>query len=135
MRIRFAELIATLPPRSRVLELGSGLGLLAECVLDRCTNLCQLDGARLLGTHAQSEPRSMKRFPVAQFINANINAPDWTNALNPPYVAVIAMQAVREIRHKPHTLGLYQQLRQVLSFGGMVAVCDGTPRDSLRAAR
>ena len=67
---------------------------------------------------------------VAQFVDANFKAPDWTDALDPPYAAVIAMQAVHEIRHKRHVPGLYRQIRQVLSPGGMVAVCDGTPGES-----
>jgi ubiquinone/menaquinone biosynthesis C-methylase UbiE len=130
MRIRFAELVATLPPRSRVLELGSGPGLLAECILDRCPNVASytlLD----FSEHMLSLSRDrLKRFAVAEFINANFKAPDWTDALNPPYAAAIAMQSVHEIRHKRHVPALYQQVRQVLSPGGMIAVCDGTPGES-----
>jgi trans-aconitate methyltransferase len=129
MRSRFAELVATLPPRSRVLELGSGPGLLAECILDRCPNLASytlLD----YSDHMLSLSRErLQRFPMAQFVNANFKTPEWTAALSPPYTAVIAMQAVHEIRHKRHVPGLYQRLRQVLSPGGMVAVCDGTPEE------
>jgi SAM-dependent methyltransferase len=39
MRQRFAELLGTLPPGASVLELGSGPGYLAECVLDRCRSV------------------------------------------------------------------------------------------------
>jgi cyclopropane fatty-acyl-phospholipid synthase-like methyltransferase len=129
MRTRFAELIARLPPRSRVLELGSGPGLLAECILERCPNLKSytlLD----FSEHMLSLSRArLHRFPVAQFVNANFRAPDWTEALDPPYTAVVAMQSVHEIRHKRYMPALYRQLRQLLPPGGMVAVCDWTPED------
>jgi ubiquinone/menaquinone biosynthesis C-methylase UbiE len=130
MRTRFAELVEALPQGSRMLELGSGPGLLAECVLDRCTNLASytlLDfSEHMLGL---SRDR-LKRFPATQFVNANFKAAGWIESLHPPYAAVIAMQAVHEIRHKRHVPGLYTQVRQILSPGGMLAVCDGTPGDS-----
>ena len=130
MRIRFAELVATLPPGSRVLELGSGPGLLAECILDRCTNLASYTLLDFSEHMLRLSRDRLKRFPEAQFVNANFKASHWTDALSPPYTAVIAMQAVHEIRHKRHVPGLYEQLRQILSPGGIVAVCDGTPGDS-----
>ena len=37
---------------------------------------------------------------------------------------------MHEIRHKRHVPGLYEELRQILSPGGIVAVCDGMPGDS-----
>jgi SAM-dependent methyltransferase len=92
MRIRFAELVAGLPPGSRVLELGSGPGLLAEGILERCANLASytlLDFSdHMLGL---SRDR-LERFSVTQFIKANFRAADWTEALSPPYTAVIAMR-------------------------------------------
>jgi ubiquinone/menaquinone biosynthesis C-methylase UbiE len=130
MRVRFAELVATLPPRSRILELGSGPGLLAECVLDRCTNVASYTLVDF-SEHMLSLSRDrLNRFPITQFVHTNFKAPDWTEALHPPYAAVIAMQAGHEMRHKRHVPALYQQLRRVLSPGGMLAVCDGTPGES-----
>jgi hypothetical protein len=40
------------------------------------------------------------------------------------------MQAVHEIRHKRHVPGLYRQIRDLLEPDGLLAVCDGTPRDT-----
>ena len=40
------------------------------------------------------------------------------------------MQAVHEIRHKRHVPGLYGQIRDLLAPDGLLAVCDGTPRDT-----
>ncbi len=39
IRDQIAARVATLAPRARVLELGSGPGRLAHCVLQRCPNL------------------------------------------------------------------------------------------------
>ena len=130
MRLRFAELMATLPPNARVLELGSGPGLLAECVLERCTNVASYTLLDFSEHMLRLSSDRVRRFPQAQFVNGNFKSPNWTQALEPPCSAVIAMQAVHEIRHKRHVPGLYRQLRQILSPGGMVAVCDGTPRDA-----
>ena len=130
MRTRFAELIATLPPGSRVLELGCGPGPLGECILERCTNVASYTLVDSSEHMLRLSRDRLSRFAEAQFVNANFKAPDWTQAVTPSYSAVIAMQAVHEIRHKRHVPGLYQQLRQLLSPGGMVAVCDGTPGDT-----
>jgi hypothetical protein len=72
----------------------------------------------------------LKRFPMARFVQGNFKAPDWAQVLHPPYTAVVAMQAVHEIRHKRYIPPLYHQLREVISPGGMLAVCDGIPGDS-----
>ncbi len=39
------------------------------------------------------------------------------------------MQAVHEIRHKRHVPRLYAEVRELLAPGGLLAVCDGMPRD------
>ena len=130
MRLRFAELIAALPPNTRVLELGSGPGLLAECILEHSANIASYTLLDFSEHMRRLSSDRVSRFSQTQFVNANFRSPDWIQALEPPYSAVVAMQAVHEIRHKRHVPGLYRQLRQVLSPGGMVAVCDGTPRDA-----
>ena len=130
MRIRFAELVGALPLGSRVLELGAGPGLLAECILERCANVASYT-LQDFSDHMLSLSRDrLQRFPVTHLVKANFKAQDWTEALSPPYTAVLAMQAVHEIRHKRHVPGLYQQLRPIVSTGGIVAVCDWTPDDS-----
>jgi enamine deaminase RidA (YjgF/YER057c/UK114 family) len=57
MRIRFAELVAGLPSGSRVLELGAGPGLLAECVLERCANLASYIMRKLVSSGSPYEPK------------------------------------------------------------------------------
>lgn len=130
MRLRFSELLGGLPQGASVLELGSGPGLLAECVLERCPNVERytlLDFSELMLDLSRER---LARFGAARFVQADFKTPDWTRALDPPYSAVIAMQAVHEIRHKRHVPVLYRQIRDLLAPGGLVAVCDGTPGDA-----
>jgi hypothetical protein len=86
MRLRFAELLGRLPPHASILELESG----------------PWDTSGLLRVHARAEPRTSCRFGAARFVHADFKTADWTRALGSPYSAVIAMQAVHEIRHKRH---------------------------------
>ena len=118
MRSRFVELIATLPPNARVLELGSGPGLLAECILEHCTNVASYTLLDFSEHMLRLSRDRVGRFPQAQFINANFKSPDWAQALEPPYSAVVAMQAAHEIRHKRHVPGLYRQLRESYALAG-----------------
>jgi SAM-dependent methyltransferase len=130
LRSRFAELVATLAPGSRVLELGAGPGLLAECILGRCTNVGSYTLVDFSEPMLNLSRDRLARFPEARFVNANFKAANWTGALTPPYAAVVAMQAVHEIRHKRYVPSLYRQIGHLLSPGGMIAVCDGTPGES-----
>jgi len=72
----------------------------------------------------------LARFEATRFVKADFKTPDWYRELSPPYAAVVAMQAVHEIRHKRHVPGLYGQIRDLLEPEGLLAVCDGTPRDA-----
>lgn len=130
MRRRFAELIGTLPPGASVLELGAGSGHLAECVLQHCPSLETYTVLDFSESMLDMSRERLERFKAARFVKADFKAADWTRAVAPPYSAVIAMQAVHEIRHKRHVPGLYRQIRDLLVPGGLVAVCDGTPQDT-----
>jgi SAM-dependent methyltransferase len=130
MRRRFADLVNALPPGARVLELGSGPGYLAEFVLERCPNLenyTLLDFSEHMLALSQER---LTRFEAARFVKADFKTQDWHRELAPPYAAVLAMQAVHEIRHKRHVPALYGQIRDLLEADGLLAVCDGTPRDT-----
>ncbi len=130
MRRRFADLVGDLPRGARVLELGSGPGYLAESVLERCPNV---ESYTLLDFSEHMLALSRERvakFGAARSVNADFKTADWCQELSPPYTVVLAMQAVHEIRHKRHVPGLYRQIRDLLEPGGLLAVCDGTPRDA-----
>jgi cyclopropane fatty-acyl-phospholipid synthase-like methyltransferase len=130
MRRRFATLVSTLPDGTRVLEIGSGPGLLAESILEACPNVVSyalLDWSERMLELSRERTR---RFPAACFIQSDFRQLDWRRHLKPPYDVVVAMQAVHEIRHKRHVPAFYRQLRDLIRPEGIVAVCDGIPRDT-----
>lgn len=130
MRRRFADLVGALPSGARVLELGSGPGYLAESVLESCPNLESYTLLDVSEHMLELSRERLTRFEGARFVQADFKTADWYQELSPPYAAVLAMQAVHEIRHKRHVPGLYGQIRDLLEPDGLLAVCDGRPRDT-----
>jgi cyclopropane fatty-acyl-phospholipid synthase-like methyltransferase len=130
MRRRFADLVGALPPGAKVLELGSGPGHLAVSVLESCPNLESYTLLDFSEHMLELSRERLTRFEAARFVKADFKTADWYHELSPPYAAVLAMQAVHEIRHKRHVPGLYGQIRELLEPDGLLAVCDGTPRDT-----
>lgn len=116
------------PPIGLVLELGSGPGLLAERIL----HSCQIERYTLLDFSPPMLELSRARVgghPAAAFVLADFKQPDWTARVAGPFDAVVAMQAVHEIRHKRHVPGLYSDVRGLLRPGGLLLVCDHAPAD------
>ncbi len=113
------------PVRS-VLELGAGPGLLAERILDGVAveryTLLDFSPAML----AMSRERLGDR-PAAHFVLADFKQPDWPASIDAPVDAIVAMQAVHEVRHKQHLPALYRQAFAVLRPGGLLLVCDHEP--------
>ena len=134
IRDHIADRVAMLAPGARVLELGSGPGLLAHRVLQRCPHL---------GTYTLmdfSEPmlalsrERLAAFPAASFVLASFKSQDWTPRVGGPFDCVVSMQAVHELRHKRHAPRLYEQVYHLLAVPGLFMVCDHTPfDDSLRS--
>jgi SAM-dependent methyltransferase len=124
-----------MPPPRRVLELGPGPGLLAEAVLDAC----RLERYTLLDFSAPMLDMCSQRLgkrPAVDYIQADFTRADWAATLPASFDAVLAMQAVHEIRHKRHTARLYAQVRSVLAPGGWLVVCDHEPfGDDIRRLR
>jgi ubiquinone/menaquinone biosynthesis C-methylase UbiE len=78
IRDHIAGIVATLAPRARVLELGSGPGFLAHRVLDRCASL---ESYTLLDFSDHMLGLSQERlaaFPAAKFVLAGFKSQDWT---------------------------------------------------------
>jgi len=123
------ELLQALPEDAEVLELGAGPGLLAETILRHCPNVSKYTLLDFSYTMLTVSRERLREFPRAQFLSADFKKPDWTAGLRTDYSAVVAMQAVHEIRHKRHVPGLYRQVARHLRPGGRLIVCDGTPRD------
>ncbi len=131
IRDHFADRVAMLAPGARVLELGSGPGLLAHRVMQRCPHL---------GTYTLmdfSEPmlalsrERLAAYPAACFVLASFKSQEWTRCVGGPFDCVVSMQAVHELRHKRHAPRLYQQVYDVLAAPGLFMVCDHTPFDDL----
>ena len=134
IRDQIATHVATLRPRARVLELGSGPGLLAERVLQRCADLerytlldfsepmLRLSRERLSALPAAS-------FAAASFVRASFKSDDWPRLAGGPFDGVVSMQAVHELRHKGHAPRLYAQVYGVLAIPGLVLICDHAPFD------
>lgn len=116
------------PPVRRVVELGSGPGLLAE----RLLRSGAIESYTLFDFSQPMLDMSRERIgdhPAATFVLGDFKQRDWTRALVAPFDAVVAMQAVHEIRHKRHVPQLYRQLHDILRPGGLLLVCDHAPAD------
>lgn len=129
LRTRIAGLLHdALPPPLRVLELGPGPGLLAEAILDACQveryTLFDFSPPMLEMCRQRVGDRAAVRFVLGDFTRDA-----WIDALEPPFDAVVAMQAVHEVRHKRHVPRLYAQIRALLRPSGMLVVCDHVPPD------
>jgi ubiquinone/menaquinone biosynthesis C-methylase UbiE len=129
IRERIAGRVAALRPGARVLELGAGPGLLAECVLQHCPSLANytlLD----FSPHMISISRErLARFASADFVLASFKAPDWIERVRGPFDCVMSMQAVHELRNKRHASKLYRQIYQVTAESGWLLICDHLPFD------
>ena len=130
MRRRFADLVGAFSSGARVLELGSGPGYLAESVLESSRNVESYTLLDFSEHMLQLSRERLTRFEATRFVKADFTTADWRRELSPPYTAVLAMQAVHEIRHKRHVPDLYRQIRDLLEPHGLLAVCDGAPRDT-----
>jgi cyclopropane fatty-acyl-phospholipid synthase-like methyltransferase len=118
-----------LRPGSRVLELGSGPGLLAEEALRECPHL---GGYTLLDF---SEPMlemcraRLAHAAVARFLLEDFRSGDWVCRVDGPYDAVVTMQAAHEVRHKRRIPALFEQVSAILVPSGIFLMCDRVPED------
>lgn len=124
VRNAFAEIIGGMSAR-RVLELGSGPGLLAERILRSCA----VESYTLFDF---SQPmldlsRERVRDRAATFVLGDFKQPDWGRAFAEPFDAIVTMQAVHELRHKRHATTLYRQIHELLWPEGRLLVCDHVP--------
>jgi phospholipid N-methyltransferase len=129
IRDHIANRVATLVPSARVLELGSGPGLLAHCVLQRCPHLKSYTLLDFSGPMLALSRERLAAFPAASCVLASFKSEDWTQRVAGPFDCVVSMQAVHELRHKRHAPRLYEQIHDVLAVPGLFMVCDHTPFD------
>lgn len=109
---------------SRVLDVGSGPGFLAECVLagsnvgsyhlfDFSPYMLELSRARL-----------QKAGDRAVFHRGSFLEEEWWRALPGPYDAIVSMQAIHEVREAGRIPKLYGELRLLLNEGGIILIAD-----------
>ena len=117
-----SELCSLRTPETRILELGSGPGFLAEVVLRELPTVSYtlLDSSPAM--HQLARERLSEAANV-RFVEANFKLERWWSDLR-RYDAVITMQAVHELRHKRHAPGLHRSVRRLLIPGGLYLVCD-----------
>ncbi|HTL33137.1 MAG TPA: class I SAM-dependent methyltransferase [Kofleriaceae bacterium] len=137
-RIAIRQQIADLlrdrcPTPTRVLELGTGPGWLAETILGACTvssytlfdhSPTFLDMCRERLAHS-----AVTRYVLGDFKEN----PSWPSLVEPPFHAVVTMQAVHELRHKRHAVTLYRQVLPLLERRGLLIVCDSNPGTDARS--
>jgi cyclopropane fatty-acyl-phospholipid synthase-like methyltransferase len=129
IRDHIAARVATLAPGARVLELGSGPGLLAHRVLQRCPNLETYTLMDFSEPMLAVSRARLAAFPAVAFVHASFKSEDWTHRVGRQFDCVVSMQAVHELRHKRHARRLYEQVHQVLAVPGLFLICDHTPFD------
>jgi SAM-dependent methyltransferase len=128
---QIADVLATWPARtSRVLELGSGPGMLAEQLLQHVDTI---DEHTLFDF---SEPmHELARERLAPFASRTVHVvgsfldDDWINAVSPPYDAIVSLQAVHELRDATLIPGLYRDVHRLLAPGGALLIGDLINRD------
>lgn len=129
IRDHIATRIALLGARARVLELGSGPGLLAHRVLQECPDLETYTLMDFSEPMLAVSRRRLAAFPAAAFVRASFKSEDWPRRVGEPFDGVLSMQAVHELRHKQHAPRLYRQVYQALANPGVFLICDHTPFD------
>jgi drug/metabolite transporter (DMT)-like permease/SAM-dependent methyltransferase len=135
IRQAIAERLETLAPGSRVLELGSGPGRLAEHVLGRCPQLASYTLFDFSEPMLEMSRARVGQFAAARFVVGDFRADHWTRHVPGTFDAIVTMQAVHEVRHKRHVPRLYRQIRGMLAPGGLFLVCDRTPEDDTPRSR
>ena len=128
-----AEVTAEGVPGASILELGSGPGVLAEQLLDRC------DVGRYWLVDFSAPMHEMARERLGDdervvYVEADFKQPSWTASVSSPVDIVVSLQALHELRHCSRVPGLYRQVTQVLRPGGLILICDHLrPDDDQRA--
>lgn len=126
-RSAFAELLRPLAASPlRILELGSGPGLLAKRILQDVpvSEYVLFDFSEPMMEMAKEAlgPRVEVTYHLGDF-----RKPDWASKVPGVFDAIISMQAVHEIRHKKHVPWLYSCAATLLRSGGVLLVSDAEP--------
>lgn len=125
-RLQFFEAIAQALDGSRpirVLELGSGPGFLAECIL-RTHHLAEMvlvDFSEPM--HRLANQRLLAFSGRVTYVTRSFKEPTWMHGLG-TFDYVVTNQAVHELRHKRYAEPLHKQVRAVLRTSGIYLMSD-----------
>lgn len=109
---------------SKVLDVGSGPGFLAERVLAGCN----VDAYHLFdfSPHMLELSRVRLRYSGdrAVFHHGSFLEEGWWRSLPGPFDAIVSMQAIHEVRQGTRIPKLYGELRLLLEEGGAILIAD-----------
>jgi cyclopropane fatty-acyl-phospholipid synthase-like methyltransferase len=108
---------------SRVLELGSGPGFLAEHLLTKLPAISYVALDFSAAMHELAAQRIGQLVSRVQFVEHSFREPDWSDGLG-LFHHVVTNQAVHEMRHKRYAPALHAQVRECLVADGSYLVCD-----------
>ena len=109
---------------SRVLDLGSGPGLLAEQILDRCNVSAYylLDFSSEM--HDLSRERLARHAERTAFVKADFREPEWGELVPTPADVAVSLPALHELSNASRAPGFYRQLQSVLRPDALVLISD-----------
>ena len=110
-------------PVTRVLELGSGPGFLAERLLTALPSVSYFALDFSPAMHQLAARRLGALAERVEFLQRSFLDEGWSHGLG-RFDCVVTNQAVHELRHKRRAPALHAQVRQLLSPGGTYLVCD-----------
>jgi SAM-dependent methyltransferase len=120
----FDAIVASLSGRGcrTVLELGSGPGFLAATIVREMPEVAYtlLDWSPAMHDLARAR---LGMTPGVRFVTTDFTRADWIADLG-TFDAIVTVQAVHELRHKRHAVGLHRAVRTVLEPDGIYLVCD-----------
>lgn len=122
----FSRRIADLCSRTsvpRVLELGSGPGFLAQCLLRDHASITYVALDFSAAMHRLAAARLAAFDGRITFVERSFRAVSWEADLG-TFDGVVTNQAVHELRHKRHHHALHAAVRRILRAGGIYLVCD-----------
>jgi len=116
IRTRFNE-------NAKIIELGSGPGLLAEEILCSCSlrRYVLLDASTAM--HDMARDRLLGFDARIAYFTRDFRSENWTDGLR-LFDAVVTMQSVHEVRHWRHVAKLYQQIMSIIVPGGYFLMAD-----------
>jgi SAM-dependent methyltransferase len=118
-----AAIESTTVPIHRILDLGSGPGFLAQHLLCTLPSVTYSAFDFSPAMHQLATERLGSLCLRVQFIEPSFRDLEWPLGLG-MFECVVTHQAVHELRHKHHAVGLHQQVRGLLTPGGIYLVCD-----------